>query len=72
MLIAEGWSNLAIARRLFVETKTVEAHIGSIFSKLDLPAAPDDHRRVLATLAHLASARTAMDASRVRQDGGGE
>ena len=52
-LMAEGRSNQAIADRLFVTGKTVEAHIASIFSKLDLLPAPDDHRRVLAVLAYL-------------------
>ena len=52
-LVAEGRSNVAIAERLFVTEKTVEAHIASIFSKLDLLPAPDDHRRVLAVLAYL-------------------
>jgi DNA-binding NarL/FixJ family response regulator len=52
-LMAEGRSNQAIAERLFVTGKTVEAHIASIFSKLDLLPAPDDHRRVLAVLAFL-------------------
>ena len=52
-LMAEGRSNQAIADRLFVTPKTVEAHIASIFSKLDLLPAPDDHRRVLAVLAFL-------------------
>ena len=52
-LMAEGRSNQAIADRLFVTPKTVEAHIASIFSKLDLIPAPDDHRRVLAVLAYL-------------------
>jgi DNA-binding NarL/FixJ family response regulator len=54
-LMAEGRSNQAIADRLFVTGKTVEAHIASIFSKLDLLPAPDDHRRVLAVLAFLES-----------------
>jgi DNA-binding NarL/FixJ family response regulator len=52
-LMAEGRSNSAIAERLFVTEKTVEAHIASIFSKLELQPAPDDHRRVLAVLAYL-------------------
>jgi len=52
-LMAEGRSNQAICDRLFLAPKTVEAHIASIFSKLELVPAPDDHRRVLAVLAHL-------------------
>lgn len=52
-LMAEGRSNHAIADRLVVTIKTVETHIASIFSKLGLEPAPDDHRRVLAVLAHL-------------------
>jgi DNA-binding NarL/FixJ family response regulator len=54
-LMAEGRSNQAICDRLFLAPKTVEAHIASIFSKLELLPAPDDHRRVLAVLAHLRS-----------------
>lgn len=52
-LMAEGRSNQAISDRLFLAPKTVEAHIASIYSKLELLPAPDDHRRVLAVLAHL-------------------
>ena len=52
-LIAEGRSNQAISDRLFLAPKTVEAHIANIYSKLELLPAPDDHRRVLAVLAHL-------------------
>jgi serine/threonine-protein kinase len=54
-LMAEGRSNTAIADRLFVTTKTVETHIASIFSKLELLPAPNDHRRVLAVLEYLRS-----------------
>jgi DNA-binding NarL/FixJ family response regulator len=52
-LMAEGRSNQAIATRLFITDKTVEAHVHAIFTKLTLPAASDDHRRVLAVLAYL-------------------
>jgi DNA-binding NarL/FixJ family response regulator len=52
-LMAEGRSNQAICERLFLSPKTVEAHVHSIFTRLDLHAAPDDHRRVLAVLAFL-------------------
>jgi DNA-binding NarL/FixJ family response regulator len=55
-LMAEGRSNQAIGDRLFVTVKTVEAHIASIFSKLELLPAPEDHRRVLAVLAFLEAA----------------
>ena len=52
-LMAEGRSNTAIAAALFVTEKAVAKHINSIFTKLDLPIAPDDNRRVLAVLAWL-------------------
>ena len=52
-LMAEGRSNQAICDRLFVTPKTVEAHVASIFSKLELVPAPDDNRRVLAVLTYL-------------------
>jgi DNA-binding NarL/FixJ family response regulator len=58
-LMAEGRSNQAICERLFVAPKTVEAHVASIFSKLDLLPAPDDHRRVLAVLAYLRASPSA-------------
>jgi DNA-binding NarL/FixJ family response regulator len=51
--MAEGRSNQAIGERLFLSPKTVEAHVHSIFIRLGLHAAPDDHRRVLAVLAFL-------------------
>jgi DNA-binding NarL/FixJ family response regulator/class 3 adenylate cyclase len=54
-LMAEGRSNQAIADRIFLSPKTVEGHVRSIFTKLDLLPAPDDHRRVLAVLAFLHS-----------------
>lgn len=52
-LMGEGRSNSAIARSLFVSEAAVNKHVSSIFSKLDLPLAGDDHRRVLAVLAFL-------------------
>ena len=51
--MAEGRSNAAIAAALFVTEKAVAKHINSIFTKLDLPVAADDNRRVLAVLAWL-------------------
>jgi DNA-binding NarL/FixJ family response regulator/class 3 adenylate cyclase len=52
-LMAEGRSNQAIADRMFVTLRAVEKHVTSIFTKLDLPATSDDHRRVLAVLAFM-------------------
>jgi DNA-binding NarL/FixJ family response regulator len=52
-LLAEGLSNHAIADRIVVAERTVEAHVKQIFQKLGLSASPDSHRRVLAVLAYL-------------------
>jgi DNA-binding NarL/FixJ family response regulator len=52
-LVAEGLSNRAIAGRLFITERTVEAHVKQIFQKLSLSADPGSHRRVLAVLAYL-------------------
>jgi DNA-binding NarL/FixJ family response regulator len=54
-LMAEGRSNSGIAEQLVVTERAVEKHVTSIFSKLQLPAASEDHRRVLAVLAYLGS-----------------
>jgi len=54
-LMAEGRSNAGIARRLWVTQGTVEKHVSSILSKLQLPETEDDHRRVLAVVAFLES-----------------
>ncbi|HEV2753262.1 MAG TPA: response regulator transcription factor [Solirubrobacteraceae bacterium] len=52
-LMAQGRTNQAIARELVVTERAVEKHVTNIFSKLDLPATEDAHRRVLAVLAFL-------------------
>jgi len=54
-LVAEGRSNQGISQVLVLSPKTVEAHVGRIFSKLGLDETPDYHRRVLAVLAFLRS-----------------
>ncbi len=54
-MIAEGLSNRAIADRLHLSERTVEAHVTQIFLKLQLPDSPDRHRRVLAVVAFLRS-----------------
>ena len=52
-LMAEGRTNAAIGRKLFISPRAVEKNVTSIFAKLRLPAAADDHRRVLAVLRFL-------------------
>ena len=52
-LMAQGRSNLAISERLHLSERTVESHVGSIFSKLGLEPTADDHRRVMAVLLYL-------------------
>jgi DNA-binding NarL/FixJ family response regulator len=52
-LMAEGRSNNAIAEHMVVTERAVEKHVTSIFGKLGLTPAPEDHRRVLAVLAFL-------------------
>lgn len=54
-LMAQGRSNNSLSQDLSLSTKTIEAHVHSIFTKLDLAPDPDDHRRVLAVLAFLRS-----------------
>jgi DNA-binding NarL/FixJ family response regulator len=54
-LMAEGRSNNAIATQLVITERAVEKHVTSIFGKLDLSPAAEDHRRVLAVLAYVES-----------------
>jgi DNA-binding NarL/FixJ family response regulator len=51
--VAEGRSNRAIAKKLYLSTRAVERHVQTIFQKLRLPDTEDDNRRVLAVLALL-------------------
>jgi DNA-binding NarL/FixJ family response regulator len=57
-LMAEGRSNAGIARQLWVTEGTVEKHVSSILTKLNLPETDDDHRRVRAVIAFLESPQT--------------
>jgi DNA-binding NarL/FixJ family response regulator len=57
-LMAEGRTNLGIARRLWLTERTIETHIASILGKLGLVAGEEDHRRVLAVLAFLNPSRS--------------
>jgi serine/threonine-protein kinase PknK len=52
-LMAEGRSNAGIAQRLWVAEGTVEKHVRSILTKLNLPETGDDHRRVRAVITFL-------------------
>jgi DNA-binding NarL/FixJ family response regulator len=52
-LVAEGRSNRAVAKQLYVSSRAVERHVQAIFQKLGLPDSEDDNRRVLAVLALL-------------------
>lgn len=62
-LIAEGLSNQAIAARLVLTDRTVEAHVRSLLTKLELPPDVGTHRRVLAVLAHLRARMAPVEAS---------
>lgn len=57
-LMAQGRSNAAIAREVHCAPKTLESHVRSIFTKLDMPEDPDDHRRVAAVVRWLHAAGT--------------
>lgn len=53
--MAEGRTNVGIAKLLTITEGATEKHISNIFGKLQLPDTPDDHRRVLAVLTYLGS-----------------
>ena len=55
--MAEGRTNVGIAKRLYLSERTVETHVASILAKLDLANNDEDHRRVLAVVAYLRAAR---------------
>mgnify|MGYP002019973108 FL=1 len=59
--MARGLSNKAIADELFIQSRTAERHIGSIFSKMRLQPQPKAHARVQAVLAYL------MDTGRLKE-----
>ncbi len=52
-LLAEGRSNQGIAEHLFINQRTVEGHVATIFTKLGIHEQPTDNRRVLAVLRYL-------------------
>jgi DNA-binding NarL/FixJ family response regulator len=51
--MAQGRSNIAIAHQLWISESAVEKHVKSVMTKLNLPAGPDDHRRMLAVVTFL-------------------
>jgi DNA-binding NarL/FixJ family response regulator len=52
-LMAQGYTNVGIARRLWLSDRTVETHVGNIIAKLGLANSEEEHRRVLAVLTYL-------------------
>jgi DNA-binding NarL/FixJ family response regulator len=56
-LMAQGLTNVGIAKRLYLSERTVEAHVRHVLAKLSIPESEDGHRRVLAVLAHVSASR---------------
>ena len=59
-LMAEGRSNRAIAKTVYLSERAVERHVTAIFGKLRLEPCRKQHRRVLAVLAHLGASTAAV------------
>ena len=68
-LMAEGRSNLGIARGFWISEGTVEKHVRSILTKLQIPDDKHDHRRVLAVLALLQYRAGLVEADAMQLDG---
>jgi DNA-binding NarL/FixJ family response regulator len=62
-LMAEGRSNAGIGRQLWVTEGTVEKHVSSILTKLNLTETDNDHRRVRAVIAFLEAPQASRDAA---------
>ncbi|MDQ3876501.1 MAG: LuxR C-terminal-related transcriptional regulator [Actinomycetota bacterium] len=71
-LIAEGRTDRGIAKELYVMPKTVEAHVRSIFRKLELPTDSTENRRVHAVLTFLRARTPSTLASMIRPPPGGD
>jgi len=54
-LMAQGLTNTAVAKRLHLSERTIEAHVRHLLTKLNMPDSEDDHRRVHAVLTHLSA-----------------
>ncbi len=57
-LMAQGLTNVGVAKRLCLSERTVEAHVRHVLLKLDIPEGKEAHRRVLAVLAHVGADRS--------------
>jgi len=55
-MMAQGYTNAGVAKRLFLSERTVEAHVRRLLGKLDITDTEDAHRRVLAVLTYLRAA----------------